>query len=76
MTRNLYPTVAVLLTATFATCANAGPVDCARPAIGTGETQACRAAALGVAELRQYIQRTQGIHILYIQDFAAAVRPT
>ena len=42
MTRKLYPTVAVLLTATFATYANAGPVDCARPAIGTGETQACR----------------------------------
>jgi hypothetical protein len=44
--------------------------------VGTGEVQACRAAAQGVSELRQFIQRTQGIYILYMQDFADAVRPS
>ena len=73
-TRKLYPTLALLVSATFATYVHAKPVDCARPAVGTGEAQACRAAAQGVSELRQFIQRTQGIHILYIQDFADAVR--
>ena len=43
------------------------------PAAGTGEVQACKAAAQGVSELRQYIQRTQGIHILYMRDFVDAV---
>ena len=57
-----------------ATYASAGPVDCARPAIGTGEVQACRAASQGVDELRRFIQRTQGIYILYMEDFANAVR--
>lgn len=57
-----------------ATYASAGPVDCARPAVGTGEAQACRAASQSVDELRRFIQRTHGIYILYIQDFSSAVR--
>ena len=73
MTRKLYPTAAFLVTATLATYVNAKPVDCARPAVGTGEVQACKAAAQGASELRQYIQRTQGIHILYMRDFADTV---
>ena len=65
---------AFVATAAVATYASAGPVDCSRPAQGTGEAQACRAASQGVDQLRQFIQRTQGIYILYIQDFANAVR--
>lgn len=57
-----------------ATYASAGPVDCARPSVGTGEVQACRAARQSVDELRRFIQRTQGIYILYMDDFADAVR--
>jgi hypothetical protein len=72
-TRNLHATLAIVVTATFSAYVHAKPVDCAKPAIGTGEVQACRAAAQGVSELRQYIQRTQGIHILYMRDFADAV---
>ena len=59
----------------FATYASADPVDCARPAIGTGQVQACKAADQGVDQLRQFIQRTRGIYILYMQDFEKAVRP-
>jgi len=76
ITRKLYPTAAFLVTATLATYVNAKPVDCARPAVGTGEVQACRAAAQSVDDLRRFIQRTQGIYILYMQDFADAVRPS
>ena len=76
ITRKLYPMAALLVTATLATYVHAKPVDCARPAVGTAEAQACRAAAQGVSELRQFIQRTQGIYILYMQDFADAVRPS
>ena len=72
--RKLLPTFAFLVSATVATYANAGPVDCAKPAFGTGEVQACKAAAMGVSELRQFIQRTQGIYILYMQDFSGALR--
>ena len=68
--RKLLPACAFVV----ATYASAGPVDCARPAIGTGEAQACKAASQGVDQLRQFIQRTQGIYILYIQDFADVVR--
>ena len=75
ITRKLLPTFAFLVTATLASYVNAKPVDCARPAVGNGEVQACRAAAQGVSELRQFIQRTQGIYILYMLDFADAVRP-
>jgi len=56
-----------------ATYASAGPVDCARPAMGTGEAQACRAAGQSVDDLRRFIQRTRGIYMLYIQDFASAI---
>jgi hypothetical protein len=42
--------------------------------MGTGEVQACRAAGQSVDELRRFIQRTQGIYILYMEDFANAVR--
>jgi hypothetical protein len=72
-TRKLYPTLAIVVAATLSTYVHAKPVDCARPAVGTGEVQACMAAAQGVSELRQYIQRTQGIHILYMRDFVVAV---
>ena len=65
---------AFAVTATVATYASADPVDCAKPAIGTGQVQACRAAGQSVDELRQFIQRTRGIYILYMQDFANAVR--
>jgi hypothetical protein len=68
--RKLLPACAFVV----ATYASAGPVDCARPAIGTGEVQACKAAGQGVDELRRFIQRTQGIYILYMEDFANAVR--
>jgi len=57
-----------------ATYASAGPVDCSRPAIGTGQVQACKAASQGVDDLRRFIQRTNGIYILYMNDFASAVR--
>ena len=57
-----------------ATSATAAPVDCTRPAQGTGQVQACQAASQGVDDLRRFIPRTQGIYILYIQDFANAVR--
>jgi len=56
-----------------ATYASAGPVDCARPAIGTGEVQACTAARQSVDDLRRFIQRTRGIYILYMNDFSSAV---
>ncbi|MFO1311020.1 MAG: hypothetical protein U1F41_03040 [Burkholderiales bacterium] len=68
------PKLAFLAAAAVATQASAGSIDCARPAIGTGEVQACRAASQGVDDLRRFIQRTRGIYILYIQDFENAVR--
>ena len=74
MNRKLLSTFAFLVTAAFAVSASAGSVNCARPAVGTGEVQACKAAAQGADQLRQFIQRTQGIYILYMQDFADAVR--
>jgi hypothetical protein len=74
--RKLLSTSAFLAAASVASYASAGPVDCTRPAVGTGEAQACRAASQGVGDLRRFIQRTQGIYILYIQDFADAVRPS
>jgi len=74
MNRKLLATFAFLVSAVFSTYASAKPVDCARPAIGTGEAQACKAAAQSVDDLRRFIQRTQGIYILFMQDFADAVR--
>jgi hypothetical protein len=69
----LLPACAFAFAAAVASPAIAA-VDCARPAIGTGEVQACRAASQGVDELRRFIQRTRGIYILFIHDFANAVR--
>jgi len=74
MNRKLVATFAFLVSAILSTYASARPIDCARPAIGNGEVQACRAAAQSVDDLRRFIQRTQGIYILYMQDFADAVR--
>jgi hypothetical protein len=70
----LLPACAFVFAATVASYASAGPVDCARPNIGTGEVQACAAAGQSVDDLRRFIQRTRGIYILYMQDFASAVR--
>lgn len=70
----LLPACAFVLAAAAASSAMAGQVDCAKPAIGTGEVQACRAASQGVDDLRRFIQRTRGIYILYMQDFDNAVR--
>jgi hypothetical protein len=70
----LLPVCAFAFAAAVAPQAVAGPVDCARPAIGTGEAQACSAAKQSVDDLRRFIQRTRGIYILYMQDFADAVR--
>ena len=70
--RKLLPTFAFVVTAALATSAAARPVDCAQPS-GREEVRACQAAAGGVDALRQFIQRTRGIYILYIQDFSAAV---
>ena len=74
MNRKLLSVPALLTVAAFAMPAGAASVNCASPAVGNGEVQACRAAAQGVDNLRQFIQRTQGIYILYMQDFADAVR--
>ncbi len=74
MNRKLISIPALLAAAAFATSASAAPVNCASPAVGNGENRACQAAAQGVGQLRQFIQRTQGIYILYLQDFADAVR--
>ena len=52
--------------------ASAAPVDCAKPS-GHEEVRACAAAAKGVHELRQFIQRTRAIYILYIRDFERSV---
>jgi hypothetical protein len=41
ITNKLLPTFAFLVTATLASYVNATPGDCARPAVGTGEVQAC-----------------------------------
>ncbi len=68
----LLPTFAFLVTAALATSAGASQVDCAKPS-GHEQVRACQAAADGVDSLRQFIQRTRGIYILYIQDFGDAV---
>lgn len=68
----LLPTFAFLVSAALATSAGAAQVDCAKPS-GQEQARACQAAAAGVDSLRQFIQRTRGIYILYIQDFNTAV---
>lgn len=70
--RKLLPTFAFLASAALATPALAAEVDCARPS-GQEQARACQAAKSGVDSLRQFIQRTRGIYILYIQEFGNAV---
>jgi hypothetical protein len=70
--RKLLPTFAFLASAAMATSAGAAVVDCAKPS-GQEQARACHAAKAGVDSLRQFIQRTRGIYILYIQDFSTAV---
>lgn len=69
--RKLLP-FAFLATAALAAPAVAAEVDCTRPS-GQEQVRACQAAKGGVDSLRQFIQRTQGIYILYIQEFGNAV---
>jgi hypothetical protein len=45
--------------------------DCANPQ-GTGEARACAKAAEGATELRRFVERTQAIYNLYVQDFRVA----
>jgi len=52
--------------------AYAGPVPCGKTN-DLAEQRACAAAAKGVADLRQFIQRTRGIYILSIHDFESSV---
>ena len=70
--RKLLPAFAFLVSAALATSAGAAEVDCAKPS-GHEQARACQAAKAGVDSLRQFIQRTRGIYILYIQDFDTAV---
>ena len=70
--RKLLSTSLFVLAAATASAASAAPVDCAKPP-DRGEARACEAAAKGVAELRQFIQRTRVVYNLYIQDFDRAV---
>lgn len=70
--RKLLPTFAFVVTAALASSASAAEVDCTRPS-GLEQVRACEAAKAGVDSLRQFIQRTRGIYILYIQEFGTAV---
>jgi hypothetical protein len=72
VSRKLLSTSVFVLVAATASVASAAPVDCAKPP-DRGEARACEAAAKGVAELRQFIQRTRAIYNLYILDFDRAV---
>lgn len=74
VTRKLLSTSAFALLAGVAVSANAAPVDCARTT-ELGEKRACEAAAKGVADLRQFVQRTRGVYILYMRDFERALPP-
>jgi hypothetical protein len=73
--RKVLPAVAFAVVGALAVPASAAPVDCARPS-GLEQVRACAAAANGVQELRQFIQRTRGIYILYIKDFDGTVKST
>lgn len=68
VSRKLICMSAFALLAGAAATAGAAPVDCARTN-DFADKKACAAAAQGVAELRQYIQRTRNVYILYIHDF-------
>jgi hypothetical protein len=70
--RKLLPAIALLAMAALATPAVAAEVDCTMPS-GQEQVRACQAAKSGVDSLRQFIQRTRGIYILYIQEFGNAV---
>ena len=70
--RKLSAAVALLALGILAAPAGAASVDCARPS-GQEQMRGCAAAAKGVSELRQFLQRTRGIYILYINDFDSAV---
>jgi hypothetical protein len=70
--RKLLPAVAFVVGGALAAPVIAAPVDCAKPS-GLEQVRACAAAANGVHELRQFIQRTQGIYTLYIHDFDGMV---
>ena len=70
--RKLLPALAFVVIGALAAPTSAAPVDCAKPS-GHEQQRACAAAAKGVGDLRQFIQRTRGIYILYIQDFERAV---
>ena len=70
--RKLLPAVAFVVIGTLTAPTSAAPVDCAKPS-GHEEVRACAAAAKGVHELRQFIQRTRAVYVLYIKDFENAV---
>ena len=70
--RKLLPAVAFVVIGALAAPASAAPVDCATPG-GHEQERACAAAAKGVHELRQFIQRTRAVYNLYIKDFEHAV---
>lgn len=70
--RRLLPAIAFVVIGALAAPASAAPVDCAKPS-GHEEVRACAAAAKGIHELRQFIQRTRAVYILYIKDFERAV---
>ena len=70
--RKLLPAVAFVVIGALAVPASAAPVDCARPS-GHEQVRACAAAAKGVHELRQFIQRTRAVYILYIKDFERSI---
>lgn len=72
VSRKLLSASVFVLVAAGASVASAAQVDCTRPA-GKAETRACAAAVNGVAALRQFIQRTRGIYILFMPDFERAV---
>ena len=70
--RKLSSAVALVVLGVLAAPAGAASIDCARPS-GQEQMRGCAAAAKGVSELRQFLQRTRGIYILYIKDFDSAV---
>lgn len=70
--RKLVCTSAFALLAGLVAPAHAEQVMCGKTN-DIGEKRACAAAAVGVADLRQFIQRTRGIYVLRIQDFEGTV---
>jgi hypothetical protein len=70
--RKLSSAAALVVLGALAAPVGAASVDCARPS-GQEQMRGCAAAAKGVSELRQFLQRTRGIYILYIKEFDSAV---